>query len=154
MHRSQYRLETIQEYVEQELGVSEWLTIDQARIQQFADCKGDHQWIHVDVERARKESPFGSTIAHGFLTLSLIASWHMEMQIIPDNVSQALNYGLNKVRFLTPVKAGTRVRNRVVLLSAEWQKNQGLLITTRNTVEIDGEQKPALVAEMLALLFP
>jgi acyl dehydratase len=154
MPNDTYSLATIQNYVGQELGISDWLTIDQERIQHFADCTGDQQWIHVDVERATKESPFGAPIAHGFLTLSLIASWQMDMHIFPSNIAQAVNYGLNRVRFLTPVKVGARVRNRVILLSAEWQKNGGILLTTQNTVEIDGASKPALVAEMLSLLFP
>ncbi len=136
----------------QELGVSAWTTIEQERINQFADFTGDHQWIHVDVERARRESPFGSTIAHGYLTLSLAASWQYELGIIPADVSEALNYGLDRVRFLTPVKVGKRIRDRVVLLAAEQQDKGRLLLKTRNTIEIEGETKPALIAETLTLL--
>jgi acyl dehydratase len=149
---SGYSLSTITNFVGQELGVSAWRTIDQEQINQFADFTGDHQWIHVDVERARRESPSGSTIAHGFLTLSLAASLQYEIGIIPAGVSEALNYGLERVRFLAPVKVGARIRDRVVLLAAEQQAKGRLLLKTRNTIEIEGETKPALIAETLSLL--
>src|SRR6266571_7497418 len=149
---SGYSLSTIKNFVGEELGVTAWMTIDQERINQYADFTGDHQWIHVDVERARRESPFGSTIAHGYLTLSLAASWQYELGIIPAGVSEALNYGLDRVRFLTPVKVGKRIRDRVVLLAAEQQDKGRLLLKTRNTIEIEGETKPALIAETLTLL--
>src|SRR5207249_4810781 len=147
-----YSVSSIRNFVGQELGVSDWLTIDQERINQFADFTGDHQWIHVDVERARRESPFGSTIAHGYPTLSLAASWQLELGITPAGVSQALNYGLDRVRFLAPVKVGARIRDRVVLLAVEQQDKGRLLLKTRNTIEIEGETKPALIAETLTLL--
>ena len=149
---SGYSLSTITNFVGQELGVTEWMTIDQERINQYADFTGDRQWIHVDVERARRESPFGSTIAHGFLTLSLAAAWQYELGIIPAGVSEALNYGLERVRFLAPVKVGARIRDRVVLLAAEQQDKGRLLLKTRNTIEIEGETKPALIADALSLL--
>lgn len=152
MSRERYDVSTLGQFVGQELGVSDWLLIDQERINQFADCTGDHQWIHVDVERAKRESPFGSTIVHGYLTLSLLAAMQMELGIIPASVSQALNYGLDRVRFLAPVKVGARIRNRVVLVAVEPQGKGRLLLKTQNTVEIEGETKPALIAETLALL--
>ena len=152
MPSSDYSIGTISQYVGHELGVSEWMTIDQERINQYADFTGDHQWIHVDVERARRESPFGSTIAHGFLTLSLAASWQYEIGIIPAGVSEALNYGLERVRFLAPVKAGARIRDRVVLLAVEPKDKSRLLLKTRNTIEIEGETRPALIADTLSLL--
>jgi len=152
MANNGYSLSTITQFVGQEIGVSDWLTMDQDRINQFADYTGDHQWIHVDVERARRESPFGSTIAHGFLTLSLAASWQYELGIIPAGVSEALNYGLERVRFLAPVKVGARIRDRVVLLTVEPKDKSRLLIKTRNTIEIEGETRPALIAETLSLL--
>jgi acyl dehydratase len=152
MPSSDYSIGTISQYVGQELGVSEWITIDQERINHFADFTGDHQWIHVDVERAKRESLFGTTIAHGYLTLSLAAALSMELGIIPAGVSQALNYGLDKVRFLAPVKSGSRVRDRVVLLAAEPQGKGRLLLKFRNTIEIEGETKPALIADALSLL--
>jgi acyl dehydratase len=147
-----YSLGTIQEFVGRELGVSDWLTVDQDRINQFADCTGDHQWIHVDVERARRESPLGSTIAHGFLTLSLLPQWQYALGIVPADVVQAFNYGLDRVRFIAPVRAGARLRDRVVLLAAEDKGPRRVLVTIRNTVEIDGEGKPAMVADTMAML--
>ncbi len=152
MPSSDYSISTISQFVGQELGVSEWMTIDQERINHFADFTGDHQWIHVDVERAKRESLFGTTIAHGYLTLSLAAALSMGLGIIPAGVSQVLNYGLDKVRFLAPVKAGSRVRDRVVLLSAEPQGKGRILLKFRNTIEIEGETKPALIADALSLL--
>ncbi len=150
---SGYSLSTITNFVGQELGVTGWRTIDQEQINQFADFTGDNQWIHVDVERARRESPFGSTIAHGFLTLSLAASLQYELGILPDGVSGALNYGLEGVRFLAPVKAGARIRDRVVLVAVEPRGKGRLLLKTRNTIEIEGETRSALIAEALSLLF-
>jgi acyl dehydratase len=152
MPGSDYSISTISEYVGQELGVSEWITIDQQRINHFADFTGDHQWIHVDVERAKQESLFGTTIAHGYLTLSLAAALSMELGVIPEGVSEALNYGLDKVRFLAPVKSGSRVRDRVVLLAVEPQGKGRILLKIRNTMEIEGESKPALIADALSLL--
>ena len=152
MPGNDYSIATISQYVGQELGVSEWITINQERINDFADFTGDHQWIHVDVERAKRESLFGTTIAHGYLTLSLAAALSMGLGIIPAGVSQVLNYGLDKVRFLAPVKSGSRVRDRVVLLAAEPQGKGRLLLKFRNTIEIEGETKPALIADALSLL--
>jgi acyl dehydratase len=147
-----YTMATLSEFAGRELGTSEWTLVDQKRIDAFAACTGDRQWIHVDVERARRESPFGSTIAHGYLTLSLVASLATEMGLIPADAKAGLNYGLDKVRFMTPVKAGARVRNQVVLLSAEDRGGGRVLIKTQNTLQIDGEEKPALIAETLAML--
>jgi len=152
MSRKRYDVSTLEQFVGQELGVSDWLTVDQERINEFADCTGDHQWIHVDIERAKRESPLGSTIAHGYLTLSLLAAMQMEVGIIPAGVSQALNYGLDRVRFIAPVKAGARIRTRVVLLAVEPQDKGRFLLKFQNAVEIEGEKKPALIAETLALL--
>src|ERR1700739_1800482 len=115
----QYSLATAPAFVGRDLGVSDWVTVDQDRIDQFAVCTGDHQWIHVDVERARRESPFGGTIAHGYLTLSLVAAMVMEIGVIPPDAATGLNYGLDKVRFIAPVKAGSRVRARAQLRAAE-----------------------------------
>jgi acyl dehydratase len=131
---------------------SDWLPIDQARIDQFASCTGDHQWIHVDVERARRESPFGGPIAHGYLTLALVAPMAMELGLIPPDAATGLNYGLDKVRFIAPVRTGARVRNRVRLVSAEQQGDARMLLKLECTMEIEGEAKPALVAEMLCML--
>ena len=154
MSSEQYAVSTLQQFVGQELGVSPWFTVDQRRIDEFADCTGDQQWIHVDVERAKRESPLGSTIAHGYLTLSLLAPMQMQMNLVPTGVSQVLNYGLDRVRFIAPVKAGARIRTRVVLLAAEPQEKGRFLLTFQNTVEIEGGTKPALIAQTLALLIP
>jgi acyl dehydratase len=137
--------------VGRELGVSDWETIDQARINGFAAATGDHQWIHVDVERARRESPYGATIAHGYLLLSLVAPTSFAVFIKPAGIATAFNYGTDRVRFVSPVKAGARVRNRIKLLTVE-EKGQGrALISTENTFEIEGETKPALIAQALMM---
>ena len=149
-----YTVATIGEFVGKELGVSPWLVVDQHRIDEFADCTGDRNWIHVDVERAKRESPFGGPIAHGYLSLSLLASLAMEIGAVPPDAATAVNYGIDKARFMTPVRAGARVRNRLELLSAEQQKGGRVLLKLRNTLEVEGEAKPALVAETLALIVP
>ncbi len=145
-------LAKLHERIGLELGVSGWEMLDQSRIDRFAECTGDHQWIHVDVERARRESPLRATIAHGYLLLSLIAPTTFEVLTRPLGVAQALNYGLDKVRFLSPVKVGSRVRNRVKLLSVEDKGNGRTLIATENTIEIEDEARPALIASALVLV--
>jgi len=147
-----YSMTTAPQFVGRELGESEWLMVDQARIDAFAECTGDRQWIHVDVDRARRESPFGTPIAHGYLTLSLVAATVLEICIIPPDAATGLNYGLDKVRFIAPVRAGTRVRNRASLVAAEPQNGGCVLLTLRCTLEIENEPKPALVAEILCML--
>ena len=147
-----YTMTTLEDFKGREIGVSEWVVVDQKRIDEFADCTGDRQWIHVDVERAGRESPYGGTIAHGYLTLSLAASLTIEAGVIPSDAGAALNYGLDKVRFIAPVRAGARVRNRIVLIAVENKPDGRVLLTLGNTIEIDGETKPALVAESLAML--
>jgi acyl dehydratase len=152
MTATAYRMETLSEFVGCEIGVSSWVSVDQQRIDEFADCTGDRQWIHVDAERARRDSPYGGTIAHGYLTLSLAASLAIEAGAIPPDAAAALNYGLNKVRFMAPVQTGARVRNRVVLIAVEHKAGARVLLKLQNTIEIEGEARPALVAESLALL--
>ena len=149
---TQYSMATTAQFAGRELGASEWVTLDQDCIDAFAACTGDRQWIHVDVERAKRESPFGGPIAHGYLTLSLVAAMIMELGVIPPDASTGLNYGLDKVRFITPVKAGSRVRARAKLRAAEPQDDTRLLLRLDCTLEIEGEAKPALVAELLCLL--
>ena len=149
---AQYTMATVTQFVGRELGASSWVTVHQDRIDQFADCTGDRQWIHVDAERARRESPFGAPIAHGYLTLSLVAAMVMELGVIPPDAATGLNYGLDKVRFVAPVKAGARVRTRAKLLAAEPQSGGRMLLKLDCTLEIEGEAKPALVAELLCLL--
>ena len=136
------------------LGTSDWKDVTQEMVNEFAHCTGDNQWIHVDVERAKKESPFGGPVAHGYLTLSLVASMSMGMGIVPSGTAAALNYGLDKVRFLTPVPLGAKVRLHVKLLSFERKDNGQYLMKAENTMEIEGADKPALLAESLAILVP
>ena len=134
--------------VGQELGVSDWLEIDQQRVNDFADVTGDHQWIHVDVERAKKESPFRTPIAHGFLTLSLIPALSKDNFRL-ENARLAINYGLNKVRFLAPVPVGSRVRTRSELTDVAARPDGSADLTVKHTIEIDGSERPAAVAEMI-----
>lgn len=140
-----------QNYTGKETGVSDWIEIDQQRINQFAEATGDHQYIHVDPERAAK-TPFGSTIAHGFLTLSLMSMLSAKNGGIKlDNAVMGINYGLDKVRFINPVKTGQRIRARFELVSAEEKKPKHYLLKHNVTIEIDGEDKPALIAEWLGM---
>jgi acyl dehydratase len=148
----QYSMATAVQLVDRELGASDWVAVDQNRIDAFAACTGDRQWIHVDVERARRESPLGGPIAHGYLSLSLVAAMVMELGAIPPDAATGLNYGLDKVRFIAPVKAGARVRTRARLVAAEAQGGGRMLLKLNCTLEIEGEAKPALVAEMLCML--
>jgi acyl dehydratase len=138
-------------YAGKELGKSDWLTVDQEMIDRFAEATGDHQWIHVDVERARREMPGGKTIAHGYLTLSLIPRLTQSIVRIRKR-SRGINYGSNKVRYLNPVKAGSRVRLVQGLKAAEPIEGGQRLIFDM-TVEIDGEERPALIAETIALAY-
>jgi acyl dehydratase len=138
-------------HVGEEIGVSSWILLDQARINEFAHCTGDHQWIHLDAERAAREGPFGGTIAHGFLTLSLIAPSSFEVLLARITPKSVVNYGLEKVRFIAPVRSGKRVRNRIRIASVESKGSGRYLVTTENTFEIEGESKPALTASALAM---
>lgn len=145
--------EELKNHVGEEFGTSDWLMIDQARIDQFADVTEDHQFIHVNEEQAKPV--FGGTIAHGFLTLSLLVkmSSGIEGNMAPDNVSMAMNYGFDKVRFLSPVLRGKRVRAIGVLKNVDYKDGGRILINNEYTVEIEGEEKPALVAEWLTMYF-
>ncbi len=147
-------LANVANFVGQSLGESDWIDVDQPRIDQFAECTGDRQWIHVDTERARKESPFGDTIAHGYLSLSLVAALAMKLGLAPKDASAVINYGLDKVRFITPVKAGERVRLQLALVGIEPKENGQFLIKSKATLEIENKDSPALVAESLALIIP
>jgi acyl dehydratase len=131
-----------------ELGASDWLEIDQARIDAFADATGDHQWIHVDPARAKAESPYGTTIAHGFLTLSLIPALSKQCFVV-ENARMGINYGLNKVRFIAPVPVGSRLRVRSELADVNRIDDTTAHLTVRHTVEVDGNDKPAALAEMI-----
>ena len=141
----------LQDYVGKEVGLTDWIEVDQERINQFADATGDHQYIHLDAERAA-QTPFGTTIAHGFLTLSLLSMLSgMGGGLKLENTVMGINYGLDKVRFLNPVKSGAKIRARFVLASAEEKKPGNYLLKQNVTVEIDGEDKPALIAEWLGM---
>ena len=131
----------------QEVGITEWMQIDQGRIDGFAEVTGDHQWIHVDVERAKRESPFGAPIAHGYMTLSLLAKFAGEC-ISVEGAKLAVNYGLNRVRFTSPVRVGSRLRGRFVLGAVE-DIAGGAQVIWNATVDIEGSDKPACVAEMV-----
>ncbi len=143
-------IERLREYIDRELDPSGWLTIDQARITAFADTTLDHQFIHVDEAKAA-QTPFGSTIAHGYLTLSLISHFLKECGIAPENPAMALNYGSDRVRFLQPVKVNDRIRARAMLKSVDDTTPGRVLIKTQFTIDIEGQEKPALVAEILSL---
>ena len=138
----------IQNYVGQGISISEWIHVEQDRIDLFADATGDHQYIHVDAERA-SETPFGTTIAHGFLSLSLLASMSGGLKL--ENTVMGINYGLDKVRFLNPVKVGAKIRGRFTLVSAEEKKPLHFLLKHNVVVEIEGEEKPALIADWLGM---
>ena len=133
-----------------EVGASEWVLVSQERIDKFAEATGDDQWIHVDVERARRELPSGTTIAHGLLTLALLPAFFKTVMRI-EGLKSSLNYGSNRVRFMTPVPAGARLRGRIVIMDTFEVPQNGLRVTYRTTVEIAGQNRPACVAETLAL---
>ena len=135
----------------EEVGLSEWAVVDQHRIDQFAEATADYQWIHVDTERASKEMPDGKTIAHGYLTLSLIPAL-TENFLEFENLTRAINFGTNKVRFYTPVPEGARVRARATVLQAR-RRAGALLLTSEVRIEVEGERKPACVAEILGMYF-
>lgn len=142
--------EELKASVGQEVGVSDWIVIDQARIDAFADCTEDHQFIHIDPEAAAK-TPFGGTIAHGFLTLSLMSQMSYQAAPVLQGVAMGVNYGFDKLRFLQPVRAGSKVRGRFKLMSAEEKGGGRWLIKNEVSVEIEGQDKPALIAEWLGM---
>lgn len=146
-------LDAYQAMVGTEIGVSSWHLIDQPRIDSYADVIEDHQFIHVDPERAKKETAFGTTIAHGFLTMSLLSIMSYEVMPVIAGTTMGVNYGFDKLRFISPVRSGKRVRGRFVLAEAKLRKPNELQSRTNVTVEIEGEDKPALVADWLGLIY-
>jgi acyl dehydratase len=147
-----YRIDTLNEHVGRDFGLTRDLLVDQPLIDQFAECSRDDQWVHVDVERASK-SPLGTTIAHGLLTLSLTTAAQYELGVFPSDAAQVLNYGLDKVRFLAPVPSGARIAIRVELTGAEPKGAGRTLIRCRNTAYAQGDlQRPVMVAEALYML--
>ena len=141
--------EELLQHVGRELGPSDWMTVEQSMIDKFAEATGDHQWIHVDADRAKAESPYGATVAHGFLTLSLIPKLSKDTYRV-DNAKMGVNYGLNRVRFLAPVTAGSRIRVRSELAGADKVNDNAVNLTVRHTLEIEGSDKPAAVVELIA----
>ncbi len=140
-------LDSLKELVGQEVAVTDWFTVTQERIQQFADATLDHQWIHVDSERAQRESPFGAPIAHGFLTLSLLPHFMHEAVDVKEDVRMGVNYGLNRVRFVSPVRSGAKVRARFTLESIKDISPNGVEAVYKATVEGENSDKPCCVAE-------
>jgi len=140
------------QYIGREIGVSDWFTVDQAIIDKFAEATGDHQWIHVDVERAKREMPGGRTIAHGYLTLSLVPRLAATLYHVKKR-SRGLNYGSNRVRFTGQVPAGSRVRLRQKIKAVEPVEGGGIRITSESTMEVEGAARPALVAETISMQF-
>jgi acyl dehydratase len=146
-------LAAYQAMVGHEIGVSSWHLIDQSRIDVYADVIEDHQFIHVDPERAKKETAFGGTVAHGFLTMSLMSIMSYEVMPVIEGTTMGVNYGFDKLRFISPVRAGRRVRGRFTLAEARLRKDKELQSRTNVTVEIEGEDKPALVADWIGLIY-
>jgi acyl dehydratase len=142
--------DSLKDFVGQELAVTEWFTVTQERIQQFADATLDHQWIHVDVERARRESPFRAPIAHGFLTLSLLPHFMHEALEFKQGIRMGVNYGLNRLRFVAPVPAGSNIRGRFVLQSTKDVLSNALEVVFNVTVELENSEKPCCLAEWIA----
>jgi acyl dehydratase len=145
-------IEEIKTRIGTEVGVSGWITVDQARIDAFADVTEDHQFIHIDPEAAAK-TPFGGTIAHGFLTLSLLSRFAADAMLRPENIRMGVNYGFEKVRFLAPVRSGKRVRGRFTLVSFEEKRPGQYQFVHTVAVEIEGEDKPALIADWIGMIF-
>ena len=143
-------VEKLKTMIGQDNGTSDWVLIDQDMVNLFADATIDHNWIHVDLEMA-KNGPFGGTIAHGFLTLSLTPLFNCSGKYLPEGMKMFLNYGLNKVRFIAPVHVGSRIRSKMVLSGVEEKEPGRLLMTITHTIEIEGQDKPACVAEALAM---
>ncbi|HEX6081265.1 MAG TPA: MaoC family dehydratase [Methylomirabilota bacterium] len=140
------------QHVGETLGPSEWLTVTQEMIDKFADATGDHQWIHVDVERAKKEMPGGKTIAHGYLTLSLLPRLAPTLMKV-EKRRRGLNYGSNRVRFTAPVPAGARIRLKQKLVKVEPVEDNGFRVTSEMTMEVEGNTRPAMVAETLSVVY-
>src|SRR6201982_1043895 len=136
-----------------EVGVSSWHGVDQGRVNLDADVIEDHKFIHIDPERAKRETPFGSTVAHGFLTMSLMSIMSYEVMPVIAGTTMGVNYGFDKLRFISPVRAGSRLRGRFVLAEAKLRKDTELQSRTNVTVEIEGEERPALVADWLGLIY-
>jgi acyl dehydratase len=144
------RVDQLEDFIGKEVGVSDWMVIDQDRINKFAEATGDHQYIHVDPERAA-QTPFGCTIAHGFLTMSLLVKLGYQAGTKIENTAMVINYGLDKLRFINPVKVNSKIRARFELATVQQKKPDQYLLKHVVTIEIEGEEKPALIAEWLGM---
>ena len=145
--------EFLMRLVGKEIIDSDWLEIDQERISLFSRCSGDDQWIHTDPDAASR-GPFGASVAQGFLILALMNYFRRETFYVPEGIRTSVNYGMNRVRFINPVVTGDRIKDHAVLLNVEKRSDATLLMTSRHTIEIEGKEKPACVAEILNLLIP
>lgn len=146
-----YHIDNIDAFVGKQIGISDWLEIDQKRVDAFAEATNDHNPLHVDPDWARQNGPFGGPVAHGFLTLSLLSWFAYQAKLQPAGVEFGVNYGFERVRFMAPVRVGDRIRNRVVLTAADGRGEGRYVLKTQNTVEIEGGSRPALVATWLAM---
>jgi len=145
-------LKSLEKSIGKEIFLSDWTQVTQEQINQFADSTKDHQWIHVDVEKAAK-GPFGRTIAHGFLTLSHLPFFSYQVPLKLEGAAMTINYGLDRVRFLNPVVSGAKIRDRIVLTALEEKPGNRLLMTQTHTIEIEGQEKPACIAQALGMIF-
>jgi acyl dehydratase len=145
-------LKDMEKFIGKEIFLSDWTQVTQEQINQFADSTKDHQWIHVDPAKAAK-GPFGKTIAHGFLTLSHLPFFSYQVPLKFEGAQMSINYGLDKVRFINPVMSGAKIRDRIVLSALEEKPGNRLLVTQTHTIEIEGQDKPACIAEALAMIF-
>jgi acyl dehydratase len=145
-------LQDMEKFIGQEILVSDWTEVTQEQINKFADSTKDHQWIHVNAEKAA-QGPFGKTIAHGFLTLSLLGFFSYQVPLQFAGARMMVNYGLDKVRFINPVVSGSRIRDRIVLVSLEEKPDNRILMTQAHTIEIEGQEKPACVAHLLIMVY-
>jgi acyl dehydratase len=147
-----YSVRTLKDFVGHDFGASAPIEVDQLRINGFADVTGDHQWIHVDVDRAKKHSPFGGPVAHGFLTLSLMAAAIASAGVVPADAEGVINYGLDKIRFLAPVPSGANIRARFKLAAIEDRGSGRQLMRLAAQVDVDGSDKPAIIGEVFAMV--
>lgn len=154
MTRAALTFANARDHIGKEIAVTDWLTLTQDRVDLFAEATKDHDWLHTDPERARRESPFGGPVGHGFLTLSLTAFFSHEAGLWPEGTAYGVNYGLNRVRFIAPVPVGSRIRARYRLKDFAPRGDGGYQMTAAVTVEIEGQGKPAMVAEWLGLFYP
>ena len=145
-------LKDMEKLIGKEIFISDWTQVTQEQINQFADSTKDHQWIHVDVEKAAK-GPFGKTIAHGFLTLSHLPFFSYQVPLKFEGSKMLINYGLDKVRFINPVISGAKIRDRIVISSLEQKPDNRILMTQTHTIEIEGQEKPACIAQALTMIF-